>query len=79
MKWLKPKLDEEDLIAKEDEFIRCKCLHCDHEQNVPSWLIDEVCEMDEKCDLDDHFITGCYRCNHDTMVTMEYYNFIKNK
>lgn len=46
-------------------------------QNIPSWLIDEICDMNQECDLEDHFIAGCYRCNKDTMVTMKY--SIKNK
>ena len=64
--------DEMDLIAK-DEFTKCKCLSCGYEQDVPSWLIDEIYDMNEECDLDDHFITGCYQYNQDTMVTLEYY------
>lgn len=64
--------DEMDLIAK-DEFTKCNCLPCGYEQDVPSWLIDEICDMNEECDLDDHFITGCYQYNQDTMVTLEYY------
>lgn len=68
--------DEMDLIAK-DEFVLCKCLYCGHEQQIPSWLIGEIEEMNEECDLDDHFITGCYRCNRDEMVTIDYYNKVK--
>lgn len=74
----KKPFDEMDLIATEDEFTLCKCLHCGYEQNIPSWLIDEICDMNQECDLEDHFIAGCYRCNKDTMVTMKYYNSIKN-
>ena len=71
--------NEMDLIATDDEFTKCKCLHCGYEQNIPSWLIDEIQDMNEECELDDHFITGCYRCNRDTMVTMKYYNHVKTK
>lgn len=68
--------EEMEYIA-DDEFTKCKCLNCGYEQNIPSWLIDEICEMNDECDLDDHFISGCYRCNQDTMVTMSYYNKVK--
>ena len=53
--------------------------YCGYEQNIPSWLIDEIQDMNEECELDDHFITGCYRCNQDTMVTMKYYNLVRTK
>lgn len=69
--------DEMDLIATDDEDVVCKCLYCGHEQYVPSWLIAEIEEMNEECGLDDHFITGCYRCNRSEMVTMDYYNKVK--
>lgn len=71
-------LNEENDIL-EDEFTKCKCLHCGYEQDIPTWLIDEICDMNEECDLDDHFITGCYQCNEDAMVTIAYYNSIKHK
>ena len=71
--------DEMDLIATKDEYTLCKCLNCGYEQKIPSWLIDEICEMNDEYGLDDHFIAGCYKCNQDTMVTMNYYLKHKNK
>lgn len=62
------------MITEKDVFILCKCLYCGYEQQIPSWLIGE---MNEECDLDDHFVAGCYRCNRDGMVTIDYYNKIK--
>ncbi len=72
----KQKYDEMDLIAK-DEFTLCKCLNCGYEQEVPSWLIDEINDINKECNLDDHFVDGCSRCNKDTMVTMKYYQSVK--
>lgn len=69
---------EDESIAK-DEFTLCKCLSCGHEQEIPSWLIDEIIDMNHECGIDEPFISGCYRCNKDTMVTMEHYNLIKCK
>lgn len=68
--------DEMDMIAK-DEFVLCKCLHCGYEQHIPSWLIGEIEEMNDECGFEDHFIAGCYRCNRDEMVTMDYYKKVK--
>lgn len=69
-------INEMDLIAQ-DELTHCKCLHCGYEQDVPSWLVSEICELNDECGFDDHFITGCYKCNRDTMVTIQYYYSIK--
>ena len=46
--------DEMNLIATKDEYTLCKCLNCGYEQKIPSWLIDEICEMNDECGLDDH-------------------------
>lgn len=70
--------DEMDLIAR-DEFVRCKCLACGHEQKIPSWLIAEISEMNEECGLDDHFSSACYKCEDGEVVTMDYYNKVKNR
>ena len=70
--------DETDLIA-DDEFIKCKCLKCGHEQNIPSWLIEEINEMNRECGISDHFASACCFCEDGEAVTMDYYNKAKQK
>lgn len=58
---------------KKDEYTQCKCLYCGFEEEAPTWLVEEIEEFD------DHFVNGCIKCNRDTMVTLEYYNKVKNR
>ena len=35
--------------------------------------------MNEECSLDDHFSSACYKCEDGEVVTMDYYNKVKNR